>query len=190
VADLQDRMAGRPVLEIPSYEDETSPIDRALYIRQMMAQDNLNVTETARRMRRSRAYVRNHLRLLALPMAVRDFVDEGAISMGHAMAIAKMRDPVTLAETIIRRQLSVRKAETLARRLRHVDENGTLSHETAIPRIAYCEELMEMAIGSKVRIADRAGRGKITISYKSPDQFEDTVHRLIKEYDQAGLDNL
>ena len=64
---------------------------------------------------KSRSHVANLLRLLDLPAAVRQEVANGALTMGHARALITAPDPEKLAADVIKRGLSVRDTEKLAR---------------------------------------------------------------------------
>ncbi len=167
--------------------NDMDPIERARRIEAFIDRHGYNITEAARLLGRSRAYVRNHLRLLDLPPPIQAHLREGRLSEGHARAIAKMCDPEAMARLIIRRQLSVRDAETIARRLRYVGPDGRLLRETAIPNTVFVENFIEDALGFKVRVKDRAGRGQISISYKSPAEFQHIVGRLTRVYDGTGF---
>lgn len=163
-----------------AYREDVDPIEMACRIQKSMWQTGKNVTETARDLGRSRAYIRNHIRLLRLPIAVQDHVSEGRLCEGHARAIAKMRDPEAMARLIIRWQVSVRGAEIMARRLRYIGPDGRLLRETAIPNTAKAENMIAALMGYKVRIKDRAGRGQIAIDYNSPKEFLDIIGRLTR----------
>lgn len=166
------------------YRRDIDPIEMACRIQLMIWKSDLTVTEAARRLGRSRAYVRNHLRLLRLPIAVQDHVQAGRLREGHARAIAKMRDPEAMAELIIQGQLSVRAAETMARRLRYIGPDGELLRETAIPNTELYENLVAYKLGMKVEVKDRAGRGKVVVHYTTPDEALEIFHRLTIEQEE------
>ena len=126
--------------------------------------------------------------LTNLPEEVQDYIRKGRMSLGHGRAIAYMRDPAPIARLIIARNLSVRQAETLARRLRYINPDGTLTKETAIPFTYAAEDMMRLALGMKVEFADRGGRGKISITYKSPEEAQYVCDLLAKPYYGAGVD--
>ena len=65
---------------------------------------------------KSRVHIANTLRLLKLPDAVREMVRDRRLTAGHARAVLSAADPEALAESIVSRGLSVREAETLARK--------------------------------------------------------------------------
>jgi len=120
------------------------------------------------------------LRLLDLPESVRAAVADGRLSMGHARALIGAADPVALAEEVIRRGLSVRETEELARggkakRLREVPA------ATANADIALLERQLRDQLGLKVGIAYGAKGGTVTINYATLDQLDMLCQRLSGE---------
>ncbi|AEI88554.1 MAG: Chromosome segregation protein Spo0J, contains ParB-like nuclease domain [Candidatus Midichloria mitochondrii] len=67
------------------------------------------------RLGKSRVHVTNMLRLLKLPQEIKKMIEEEKISAGHARAIINSEEPLILAEQVVKKQLSVRKTEELAR---------------------------------------------------------------------------
>ena len=165
--------------------EDDNPVALALRIQDLMWEKGLNVTEAARELGRSRAYVRNHLRLLHMPNAITEHVRTGRLTEGHARVIGSMRDPEAIARLVISRQLSVRQTELIARRLRYLGPDGLLIRETAVPNAKFAEDMIAAALGMKVRMKDRGGRGKIEIHYSSPAQGNELVNGLCKVF--AGL---
>lgn len=161
---------------------DLGPIETAYYIRDFIRSRGIPAKEAAYELGYSRAHVLNMLRLLNLPREIQKYITNGRLSAGHGKVLVKMRDPLAAARLIISRDLSVRQTETLARRLRHVNPDGTLPHKTAIPFTYEAERLMEDALNLKVRFVDRAGRGTITIHYRYVEQAQMIVDLLTKTY--------
>jgi ParB family chromosome partitioning protein len=100
---------------------DLNPIDRALAFQRLIEEFGLSVTLIAKRIGKSESYVSNTMRLLALPDAIKDGLVSGAISEGHARAIAGLNDVKLMVDaykTILAESASVRRAEDLARRLK------------------------------------------------------------------------
>jgi ParB family chromosome partitioning protein len=137
--------------------------------------------EIARLVGKSRSHVANLLRLLDLPMSVRQAVVDGKLSMGHARALIGATDPAALAEEVIRRDLSVRQTELLAR--------GDKPARTPVPQVgvtpsadvALLERQLRDQLGLKVGIAYGAKGGTVTISYATLDQLDMLCQRLSGE---------
>ena len=101
--------------------EDLNPIERAQAFQRLVEEFGLYVGEIAKRISKSESYVSNTMRLLGLPDAIKDGLISGAISEGHARAIAGLGDIKLMVEaykTILSENASVRRAEDLARRLK------------------------------------------------------------------------
>ena len=101
--------------------EDLNPIERAQAFQRLIEEFGLPVGVIAKRIGKSESYVSNTMRLLALPDAIKDGLISGAISEGHARAIAGLGDiklMVDAYKTILTENASVRRAEDLARRLK------------------------------------------------------------------------
>lgn len=101
--------------------EDLNPLERAQAFERLIEEFGLPVTEIAKRIGKSDAYVSNTLRLLTLPDAIKDGLMSSAITEGHARAIAGLGDVKLMVDaykTILAESSSVRRAEDLARRLK------------------------------------------------------------------------
>ena len=134
---------------------------------------------------KSRSHVTNLLRLLDLPGSVRDAVVSGALTMGHARAIATAEDPAALARIVIEKGLSVREAEALARQAKAPARGGTRSSrlevKSADPDIVALERQIGDLLGLGVKIGHAGPGGSVTLSYASLDQLDMICQRLSGE---------
>lgn len=93
--------------------ESLSPIETAEGLRSLGTLHRLTHEAIGARIGKSRVYVTNFLRLLALAPAVQTLVDEGRLSLGHAKVLAGL--PQTLqqawAEATLREALTVRALE-------------------------------------------------------------------------------
>lgn len=124
--------------------EDLNPIERAQAFQRLIEEFGLGVSEIAKRVSKSESYVSNTMRLLALPDAIKDGLISGAISEGHARAIAGLGEVKLMVEaykTILAESASVRRAEDLARRLK-AQTNKLPTHK--IQRI-HSDELDGMA---------------------------------------------
>ena len=125
----------RKVMELGLIEnlqrEDLNPMEEAQGYRSLMEDYGLTQEETAQRVGKSRPAVANALRLLALPDAVCQLLEEGKLSAGHARAI--LAAPAgelqkRLARKVVEEGLSVRQTEALAKRLsreqQELDECG------------------------------------------------------------------
>jgi len=131
---------------------------------------------------KSRSHVANLLRLLDLPESVRDAVVNGKLSMGHARALIGAADPAALADEVIRRGLSVRETEELARGGKAKRAHPPQSEAPAgNADVAMLERQLRDQLGLKVGIAYGAKGGTVTITYATLDQLDMVCQRLSGE---------
>ena len=131
---------------------------------------------------KSRSHVANTLRLLGLPEQVQQMLRSGKLSAGHARALINAADPVALAELAVRKGLTVRQVEELARRVaaprRRPRGHGGPKHKDADTRLL--EGDLSAAIGMAVSIEHHGtdGGGHLRIRYHSLDELDRLCRKL------------
>lgn len=129
----------------------------------------------AKMMSKSRSHISNTLRLLALPQDVISFIEEGNLTAGQARPLIGLSDASLIAEEIVKKKLSSRMVEEIAKKNKNKNSVTNLD-----PNIAYEQVKIEEAIGLKVIIKNKKNNsGKISIEYKNPGQFE-LISKLLK----------
>ncbi len=160
---------------------DLNPIEEAMAYQRLVEDLGLTQAEAARRVGRDRATVANFLRLLQLPEWAREDLLEERFTMGHAKAILMVSRPElqkTLRDAIIKKKLSVRKAEALARKLEKQGKEPAKRVREEDPNIkALCEELT-FAIGSPVKINQGKRGGKLEIRYDTQEELERIISIL------------
>ena len=130
---------------------------------------------------KSRSHVANTLRLLTLPIEVRDMVDTGVLTAGHARALVGREDAVSLAREIAGGGMTVRDIEgRVSKGTKGARKARTPSAKSA-DTIALERDVSD-AIGLKVAInlkgAEESGRGTLSIDFENLDQLDDVLRRL------------
>ncbi len=125
---------------------DLNPLDRAKGFERLMNEFGLTTSEVAIRVGKSVSYISNSIRLLSLPDALKDGLLSGLITEGHARALAGIEDPELMIEAykiILRESASVRRAEELARRMKHkIGQQPRPSHEAKLRIVS--EEIDKM----------------------------------------------
>lgn len=136
----------------------------------LMEKAHLTQEELAHRVGQSRSHVANMLRLLQLPLPVRQHVSRGTLTMGHAralLAVPEEEERVRLADRVVKSQMSVRKLEALI-----YEPKRPVSRET--PKDHQLEDLernLTEKLGTHVTIQPGKKHGKIEIDYYSNDDL-------------------
>lgn len=101
---------------------DLNPLERARAFQRLIDEFGLGTSDISQRIGKSQAYVSNSLRLLTLPDALKDGLLSSLITEGHARALAAIDDKRLMVDAykiILRESGSVRRAEDLARRMKH-----------------------------------------------------------------------
>jgi len=113
------------VLELALIENiqrqDLNAIEEAQAYRSLVEHFGISHEDVAKRVGKNRTSVTNSLRLLKLPAEVQQDIVEERMSMGHArtlLALESLESILTARHEIVQRQLSVREAENLVRRLK------------------------------------------------------------------------
>jgi len=147
--------------------EELTPIEEAQALRRL--QDELGLTQEALagKVGKDRATVANTIRLLRLPAEVREEVQKGSLSAGHARALLALEDPVALkalAALAIKQGLSVRQVEARVQAVRN-PKTPKVRKVDANTRAA--EEKLRAKLGARVEITRKRGKGEIRIAFDS-----------------------
>lgn len=182
------QLAQRDQLELALVEnllrEDLNPIEEATAFRQLLDEFAFTQEQLASRLGRARSTVANTLRLLEMRQAVRDAVADGRLTEGHARAMAGLgeSDEASLLELVVRRSLSVRQTEELARRLREAAGAGVAPQapaRSADPDLERVEEELRQALGTKVSLARSRRGGRIVIEYYSDEELSRLYDRLV-----------
>jgi len=171
------------VLELALIEniqrEDLNPVETAEAYGRLIKEFGLSQEQMAERVGKERSTVANYLRLLALPGDIKRDIAEGALSMGHAKAILSLDSPqkqMALRREIIARGLSVREAESTARRMKA--PGRIIKKKPASPQVAMLEDELKRRFGTKVHIKQKGKGGRIEIEYYSGDELERLLDAL------------
>lgn len=152
--------------------EDLNPIDRAKAFKRLVEEFGLKHGDVGKRVGKSREYVSNSLRILALPQNMQDALQEGQISEGHTrpllMLIDKPEEQKTLFHEIMERRLTVRDAEQVARR---IAIERVRKIEQLSPDLVNLERQLTERLGTRVRIEKKDKGGKVTIDFFSPEDL-------------------
>jgi ParB family chromosome partitioning protein len=161
---------------------DLNAVEEARAYQQLIDAFGLTQERVAERVGRSRPAVANALRILGTAPEVQAAVVEGAISGGHARAMAGLTShaqQVVLLATVVSRSLSVRQVEGLVATTQSGTRATTATPRTsADPDVQHMESRMRDALGTKVSINPGRSGGRITISWYDDDDLARLVDRM------------
>ncbi|MRU15550.1 ParB/RepB/Spo0J family partition protein [Roseovarius sp. A21] len=177
------------VLEVAIIENiqraDLNPVEEAAGYQQLMDKFGHTQEKLAEALGKSRSHIANSMRLLGLPDEVQTYLGEGKLSAGHARALITSDDPAKLAREVIKKGLSVRETEKLAKKpMGNIfSDDGKAKKSSAPAKDADTKALegdLAANLGMKVSLNHKPGRenGQITISYDTLDQLDNLCRIL------------
>lgn len=171
--------------------EDLNCVDRAKAFQQLVAEFGFKHTQIALKMGKSREYVSNSLRILALPEHMLLAVSEGKISEGHTRPLLMLTDrkdeQETLFKEILYKKITVRDAEMIARKI--AVERARKKEVVFDPEITALEEKFAESLGTRVHIEKSEKGGKITIDFFSNDDVR-AILELLSTKDKRKVDEL
>jgi ParB family chromosome partitioning protein len=164
--------------------EDLNPIEQARAFDRLGREFGLTQEQISLRTGKERSSVANFLRLLRLPEAVQTWVAGGDLSFGHAKALLGLDSQeamMSIANRAVEKALSVRQTEeAIANLVRPISREMEkhLKEITVDPNVREAERELERALGVRVTITDRGGKGKILLEYSSLEDFDRIVSAL------------
>ena len=169
----------KTVMELALIENlqrqDLNPMEEAEGYRVLTEEYGLTQEEAAARVGKSRPAVANALRLLALPDEVRELVEKGELSAGHARAILSLPTKAkqkTAAQRILALRLSVRQAEAMCKRLAAEEKKPEPPKHTDVDYVAECEKALSRRLDRKVRIVNGKRKGHFELEFYGEDDLQ------------------
>ncbi len=170
--------------------DDLNPVEEATAYQQLIERFHLTQEQVGEAIGKDRSSVANCLRLLRLPEAVRAFLTDGRLSLGHARTLLVIEDPqvlTMLAHRIVEEGLSVRQVERLVKETSQQRGAGRRAltpraRRGAEPHVAALQSELQQRLATRVRIRHGRKRGIIEIEYYSLEDLD----RLVGIFRRGG----
>ncbi|PVA07663.1 ParB/RepB/Spo0J family partition protein [Thalassorhabdomicrobium marinisediminis] len=172
------------VLEVAIIENiqrsDLNPIDEAAGYKQLMEKFGRTQEEMGTALGKSRSHIANSVRLLTLPETVQDLLSKGDLTPGHARTLVGHPKAGALAAEIVKKGLSVRAAEKLAKTAKEPKPAAPRKSKTKDADTLQIENDLAAHLGMKVKIdhADGKENGQIVLHYRSLEQLDDVLRLL------------
>jgi ParB family chromosome partitioning protein len=174
---VDDRMKLELALIENIQRADLNPIEEAIAYKHLIEEFNLTQDEVGTRVGKSRPTVANAMRLLQLPLEIQTALREKRIAAGQARAILALKttnEQLSLFHKIVNIGMTTRQAEDAV-----VETRVTTTRRD--PNIMAYENELRSALGAKVRITEKNGKGKIVIEYFSREDLMEMKKRLTRE---------
>ncbi len=180
VKDASTKTAFEMALVENIQREDLNPIEESEAFERLIEEHGYTQAEVASRVGRDRSTVTNSLRLLSLPMQVKEMVVNRLLSEGHARAILQATGQarmIALAHAVASKHLSVRETERRARADSKKKKDKTT--EALSPEVRSLTSRLQRALGARVKLIDKKGKGRIEISYTSLEELDRILNKIL-----------
>lgn len=186
---LTDREALQVALIENIQREDLDPIEEAESYQRLIEEFSLSQQEAAEKVGKERSSVTNALRLLGLAPEIREMLSAKQISVGHAKAILSLTDKarqVGLAKKVAENGMSVRSLENEIKGLQkpaadkvETDNATSLAKADLAGKLAAeLADQLQKALGTKVEISYKKGKGQVHVHFYTDDQLTQIYEKL------------
>lgn len=185
VREADDRLVSELAIIENLMRKDLNAIEKAMSFRRYLDEHNCTQEELASRLGLDRSTIANTMRLLELPEPIKEMVQKGEMTGGHAkplLALGSEKHQMELARQVILEGWSVRKVESVVRETLYSDEEtehdllnipSPSRRPKKEPQVLHLEQRIRAALGTKTEIQRTSrGRGKIVVHYNNVEEFE------------------
>jgi ParB family chromosome partitioning protein len=162
---------------------DLNAMDQARAFERLSTEFHMTQEQIATRTGKDRVTVANFMRLLKLPVSIQARVESGELTFGHARALLGLNHHPGFekaAQKVAVLSLSVRQTESMVQGMLYPErERKEPKPEPPVdPNVREVKDRLQRALGLKVSIEDRNGRGRVIIEYAKLEDFDTLLEQL------------
>ena len=157
---------------------DLNPIEEALALKELSSTYSLSNDEILKITGKKRSSNANTIRLLELPTRIQELIAENKLSRGHGIALLSFsanHKIMEVAEMVIKKGLSVRQTENLAKSSKTNKISKKQENDIYIKDLT---KRIENKIGLKIKINGSPESGKVEIKYRTLDELNKIINSL------------
>ena len=157
--------------------ENLDPIEEAFAYRRLIDEFGLSQQQVAEKVGKARSTIANVVRLLDLPEQIKESLSEEKINLGQAKVLSGLKteaDQLDMLSSMMGEKITVRELEksVVSKKV------ATKGPKRRDPNVVYLEDQLRSALGTKVSITEKNGKGKIIIDYYSKEELTSIVDKL------------
>ena len=180
VKELTDQQTQQIALIENLQRENLNPIEEALGYKELIEKYDMTHEEVAKVVGKARASISNALRLLELPEAIKDLVENKDLSAGHAKVLLSVKDNMNVVDLAFKaatKEVSVRELERMVKNLDKPEKEEK-------PKDSFYTEAeisLSAALGTAVRVVPGKKKNVLEIDFFSNEELSEIINKLAKE---------
>lgn len=176
-------VSNRDKLELSIIENiqrhDLNPLEEANSYKRLLEEFDLSLEAIASQVAKNISTISNSLRLLTLPIVIKEALSEGRITASHAKLILSYQtksEQIKVFKKILKSNLTVQALYDLTKK----DHPRGKADQGSDPVLASWEEKLSKSLGSKTTITKRGERGQIKIDFYSHEELKNILNKIIR----------
>lgn len=184
IKDFDDQATMEVALIENLQREDLSPLEEAQGYKRLLQEFDYTQEALAKVVGKSRSHVANMMRLLDLPVTIKNLVENKQLTPGHARALLNAAHAEELAEEIIQKGLNVRQAERLVTlkggvtTRREEGEEPPYKVRQKDSDIAALEQELGGLLNTPVSIRWNGKKGQVVVGFKTLEELDVLLQRL------------
>jgi ParB family chromosome partitioning protein len=159
---------------------DLNPLEEAQGYKRLIEEFSYDQEKVSKFIGKSRSHITNAMRLLTLPEEVISLIEAQKLTAGHAKILVGLENAIFVANKIIEKKLSVRKAEYFVKLFKSKKQKPNNLKDTNIRDL---EISVSNKIGLNISIQNtKNNKGKISFEYKDLDQLNKIIDLIKRHY--------
>ena len=159
---------------------DLNPLEEAQGYKRLIEEFSYDQEKVSKFIGKSRSHITNAMRLLTLPEEVISLIEAQKLTAGHAKILVGLENAIFVANKIIEKKLSVRKAEYFVKLFKSKKQKPNNLKDTNIRDL---EMSVSNKIGLNISIQNtKNNKGKISFEYKDLDQLNKIIDLIKRHY--------
>lgn len=181
--DIDDKVQAQQAIIENIQREDLNPLEEARAYHELMNNYNYSQEELSKSIGKNRSHIANMLRLVSLPNKVHAYILNNDISFSHAKVISGHEFVSEIADEIVKKKLSVRQTEDLAKswapkqKAKEAPPKAAKDKNASGDLDSIAQSLTE-TLGIKVEIEGKGSSGKIMIQYSNFVQLDNIIELL------------
>lgn len=179
IKELSDSEAMQIALIENLQRENLNPVEEAQGYYELTESFGMTQDEIAKTVGRSRSTIANAMRLLSLPEEIRQMLEDGELSVGHAKALLSFDndyDMIVAARKACGGKMTVRALERLAQNAEKPERE--VSNERIDSYFKEMEIGLHEALGRKVKVEYGKNKGALILEFYDKDDLSELAERL------------
>lgn len=167
--------------------EDLNPLEEAEAYRRLLQEFRYTQEQLSQVVGKSRSHLANMMRLIDLPIEIKNLIEDKSLTIGHARALLNAQNPVKLAQEVVKKGLSVRQTEKLAtttggvkthhRKMKSIQKKMNVEKDADILAL---EKEMSHILKTSVTINWTGQGGEVVVSYDTLDKLDIILQQLMQ----------